>query len=139
MVDPGYVLPELSPEASSSARWTAVRPVSPCSIWVRQLKPSASTAVSGSACRTRGRSTRSPAPRDTPSWPASKPKFPASPAAARAEPVGASAGLGHLVVGVDAHDGVLVAVRRDRRKQAAAMSWLDGLGSSRLVFGLVGV
>jgi hypothetical protein len=49
-----------SAAASASARCSAVRPVPPCSIWVRQLKPSASTSASGALSRTAGSTPNSP-------------------------------------------------------------------------------
>ena len=53
-----------SAEARTWARCSGLRSV-PCSIWVRQLKPSATITVAPVAARTAGRSTRSPAAWDT--------------------------------------------------------------------------
>ena len=97
--------------ARTSARWRARRPES-ASICVRQLKPSASRGVSGSAARRAGSSSSSATACAMASCPRSAPKLPARPQQPESSlPHDDAVALHDPTVGVEAQHGLLVAVR----------------------------
>ena len=99
-----------SRSARTSARWRARRPES-ASICVRQLKPSASRGVSGSAARRAGSSSSSATACEMASCPRSAPKLPARPQQPDSFLADRDAvALHDPTVRAEAQDGLLVAV-----------------------------